>query len=107
MASQKVLAVAGAFGSIAAVLWVGRRNPSLLLMAMFVIWVAMPFGGLIWARAKRWVAVIVTMGSLALYGYAALGPPQPQVAKWFLLPPLIWWAVILAGIAFRHFSGKT
>jgi hypothetical protein len=71
-------------------------------MAMFVIWVFMPFAGLIWARAGRWVTLVVAMGSLAVYGYAALGPPQPQVAKWFLLTPLIWWVMILSAIGFRR-----
>ena len=107
MASQRILAAVGAFGSVAAVLWVGRRNPSVILMAMFVIWVFMPFAGVIWARAGHWVTLVVATGSLAVYGYAALGPPQPQVAKWFLLMPLIWWVMILAAIAFRHFARKT
>jgi hypothetical protein len=100
-----MLAAAGAFGSVAAVLWVGRRNPSLILMAMFVIWVALPFWGLVYARLAHWVALVVVAGSLAIYGYVALGPPRAQVAKWFLLTPAVSWAVILAVIAFRYFSG--
>jgi hypothetical protein len=76
-------------------------------MGMFVIWVLLPFAGLIYARTGRWGTLVVAMGSLAIYGYVALGPPQPQVAKWFLMTPLVWWVVILGAIAFRHFSGKT
>lgn len=79
---------------------VGRRNPSALLVAMFAAWVSTPFVALAWceAEARRWsgalrrvlaiASLLVTVGSLAAYGYVAFGPPRAQPAFLFLLLPL-------------------
>src|SRR6266700_2562256 len=69
--------VAGAGGSVGLMLRVGHRNPSRILLVLFVIWVLSPFIALILADilAKRWsvltratlygVMLILTLGSLA------------------------------------------
>jgi hypothetical protein len=82
-------------------------------MALFTIWVLSPFVALVLAEvvAKRWsvlaratlhgVMLIVTLGSLAIYGSVALGPPRPKPAFMFLVVPLVSWLLgaIAVGIA--------
>src|SRR5713101_3759201 len=67
--------VAGATGSLALMLYVGRRNPSRMLLLLFTLWVLSPFVGLALAagRAQPWsvatrstihlVTLIVAVGS--------------------------------------------
>ena len=79
---------------------VGRRNSSILLMVLFAVWVLAPFVALAVAHviSKRWsvlrqatlhgLMLILAMGSLAIYGNVAFGPPRPQPAFMFLVVPL-------------------
>ena len=81
-------------------LHVGRRNESHVLLLLFTIWVLSPFVGLALAAnvSKRWsaltratlygVMLILTLGSLVIYGDVALGPPRPKPAFMFLVVPL-------------------
>ena len=97
--------VAGALGSVGLMLWVGHRNPSRLLILLFVIWDLSPFVGLVLADivSKRWsvltratlygVMLILTLGSLALYG-DVVWRPRPQPAFMFLVVPLGSWLVM-------------
>jgi hypothetical protein len=83
-------------------LWVGHRNPSRVLLGLFVVWDLSPFIALILADivSKRWsvltratlygVMLIVTLGSLAFYG-DVVWRPQPQPAFMFLVVPLASW----------------
>jgi len=79
--------VAGAGGSVGLMLRAGQRTPRLLLV-LFTIWVLSPFVALLWAYmvSKRWslvtratlycVTLVVTLGSLAIYGeLVVLRPP--------------------------------
>lgn len=96
----------GAVGSLALMLRVGRHNPSVLLMAMFTLWVVAPFVALGWAhrRSARWpdltrqamqvVTFVVALGSLAIYGQVAFGPPRPTPAAAFLLVPAGSWLLV-------------
>lgn len=115
-----VAIVAGAAGSIASTLYVGRRNSSFLLIATFVVWVLSPFAGLgrahasspRWAEAMRTmllpVTLTVALGSTAIYGYVALGPPRPQPAFWFLVVPMGSWLLItVAAVASRMIKGDS
>jgi hypothetical protein len=97
--------VVGAAGSVGLMLWVGHRNPSRLLLALFVIWDLSPFVGLVLAdmMSKRWsvitratlygVMLILTVGSLAVYGDVVLRP-RPQPAFSFLVVPLGSWLLM-------------
>ena len=99
-------AVAGAGGSVGLMLWVGRRNPSRILLVLFAIWVLSPFLALALADivSKRWspltratlhgVMLILTLGSLALYGDVALRPPRATPAFVFLVVPLASWLLM-------------
>ena len=97
--------VAGALGSVGLMLWVGHRNPSRVLLVLFVIWDLAPFIALVVADivSKRWsvltratlygVMLILTLGSLALYG-DVVWRPRPQPAFMFLVVPLGSWLLM-------------
>jgi hypothetical protein len=106
-----VAVVAGAVGSVALMLVVGHRNPSRLLLVLFVIWVLSPFVALLLANggSKRWpvltratlhgLMLVITLGSLAIYGNVAFGPPRPKPAFLFLVVPLGSWLLIAIAIS--------
>src|SRR3974377_2357147 len=111
-----VAVLAGAGGSTALMLCVGHRNPSRILVALFGIWVLSPFMALLFANfvSKRWsvltrtalytITLALTLGSLAIYGNVAFGPPRPKPAFAFLMVPLASWlgvAVVVPTSALR------
>lgn len=117
--------VAGAVGSVGLMLWVGRRNPSRVLLILFVIWDLSPFVALLLADmvSKRWsvitratlhiVMLVLALSSLALYGDVVLRP-RPQPAFLFLVVPLGSWllmvivvpiAALISGRLSRRSSG--
>jgi predicted dienelactone hydrolase len=95
-----LLALVGALGSVGFMLRAGHRNDSPILLALFAIWVLSPFVALIAAImiSKRWsiltratlygVMLIITVGSLAIYGNMVSAPPDSKLALPFLLVPL-------------------
>ena len=97
--------VVGALGSVGLMLWVGHRNPSRLLLGLFVIWVLSPFMALLLANrvSKRWsiitratlygVMLILTLSSLAFYG-DVVWRPRPQPAFMFLVVPFGSWLLM-------------
>jgi hypothetical protein len=114
--------VIGAVASVGLMICVGHRNPSRLLLALFVIWDLSPFIGLVLADmiSKRWsvitrttlygVMLILTLGSLALYGDVVLRP-RPQPALRFLVVPLGSWLLMtivvpIAAIISGRLSGR-
>jgi hypothetical protein len=107
-ASAMVAVVAGAAGSVGFMLRAGRRTPRLLLI-LFVIWVLSPFVALAWAGvvSKRWsiptrvtlycVAILLTLGSLAMYGGLVSPPPGSARAFVFVaVPPISWFLMAIA-----------
>ncbi|MDQ2920296.1 MAG: hypothetical protein M3R52_01585 [Acidobacteriota bacterium] len=101
-AAALIAVVAGAAGSVGLLLRAGRRTPRLLLV-LFFFWVLSPFVALVLAHvvSKRWsvltratlysVMLVVTLGSLAIYGDDALRPRKAQAAFWYVLvPPASW-----------------
>jgi hypothetical protein len=114
--------VIGAAGSVGLMIWVGHRNPSLLLLGLFVIWDLSPFIGLVLADmvSQRWsvitratihcVMLILTLSSLALYGDVVLRP-RPQPAFRFLVVPLGSWLLMaivvpIAALVSRRLSRR-
>ena len=101
--------VLGAVGSVALMLWVGHRNPSRLLLTLFVIWDLSPFVALILADmvSKRWsvitratlhvVMLVLALSSLVLYADVVLRP-RPQPAFRFTVVPLGSWLVMMIGV---------
>jgi len=114
-----IAVVVGAAGSAGFMLRVGHRNKSLILMSLFTIWVLSPFVALVLANAvsKRWTVVtratlhcvmlVVTVGSLAIYGNVALGPPRAKPAFFFLVVPLVSWLLMAVVVPIAEFlSGR-
>ena len=101
-----IAVLAGAVGSVGLMLHAGRRNPSRLLLVLFALWVLSPFLALLLASvvSKRWsvltrttlygVMLVLTLGTLAIYGYVALGPPRAQTAFVFVVVPPASWLLI-------------
>jgi hypothetical protein len=105
-AAALIAVLAGAAGSVALMLHAGRRNDSRVLLVLFTIWVLSPFVALVVADvvSKRWsvltratlhsVMVVLTLGSLAIYGDVALGPPRAKTAFAFVVVPAASWLLI-------------
>ena len=105
-AAALIAVLAGAVGSVGLMLRAGHRNPSRLLLVLFALWVLSPFIALVLANmvSKRWsvlirvtlytVMLVLTVGSLALYGDVALGPPRTKAAFVFVVVPAASWLLI-------------
>jgi hypothetical protein len=101
-----IVVLAGAGGALGLMLHAGRRNDSRILLVLFAIWDLSPFMALVFAGviSKRWpvltraalysVMLVLTLGSLAIYGDVALGPPRAKTAFVFLVVPLASWLLI-------------
>ena len=111
-------ALAGAAGSLGFMLNAGRRTPRFLLV-IFVFWVLSPFVALVWAHmaSKRWsvgtratlytVMLVLTLGSLAIYGHDALRPRKAQAAfVYVLVPPASWLLIAIVVPTAAFISGK-
>lgn len=106
-AAARIALVVGALGSVVLMLYAGRRNPSGLLLVLFILWDISPFVALAVAntmstswplRAQRLLygaMLAVALGSLAIYANAVLISNMPKVARVFLLVPLGSWILIL------------
>ena len=97
--AARIALAAGAAGSLALMFYAGRRNPSVILMGLFAIWVLSPFVGLALAdlRSTRWppqarttlhaVSLLVGLGSLIVYGADALRALAAHPAFVYLAVP--------------------
>ena len=107
--AARIAALIGVVGSVGFTLRAGQRNPSRLLIAMFVIWALSPFIAMLFGdfMFRNWpvlaratlhsVVLILSLVSLAIYGQVALGPPRSKPAFVFVVvPPLSWLLMALA-----------
>ena len=110
--------LAGAAGSVGLMLRAGQRTPRLLLV-IFAIWVLSPFVALVLAYvvSKRWsvltraalyiVMLVVTLGSLVIYGDDALGHRRAQAAFVYVaVPPASWLLMAIAVPIAALISGR-
>jgi hypothetical protein len=114
---------AGAVGSLALMFHAGRNNRSVILIALFFIWVVSPFIGVLVANvfAKRWsnlfrmilyiLMIILALGSLIAYS-GVLSPIGAKPAGIFLIVPLISWlliviVILLAAVMARRLSSRS
>lgn len=101
-----IAVLAGAAGSVGLMLHAGRRNDSRVLLLLFGIWVLSPFMAAVLAnvvskprsvvtRATLYVMMLVlTLGSLAIYGDVAFGHPRAKSGFVFLVVPFASWLLI-------------
>jgi hypothetical protein len=119
-AAAVIAVLAGGVCSIGLMLRSGRRDSSfILLVIIFAIWVLSPFTALAWAGlvSTRWpaptrvalyiVMLLVTLGSLAIYGAVAFGAVAAKRGFIFLVVPGASWllaAVVVstAALIARH-----
>jgi len=114
-----LLPVAGAVGSVGLMLRAGgHRTNSRILLAIFAIWVLSPFVALVLANliSRRWsvltrtalhvVMLILTVGSLAIYGNMVSTPPGSKLAVPFLVVPLGSWLLITIVIPMAAILGS-
>jgi cation transport ATPase len=99
--------IAGAAGSVGFMLLVGHQNRSVILLALFSLWVLSPFVLLLLADAVAgWrnraslygMMVVVTAVSLGVYGYVALSPRAMKNAFPFLVTPAVLCIFVAAGL---------
>jgi hypothetical protein len=118
-AAAVIAAITGAVGSVGLMFWVGHRNPSRVLLALFLIWDVSPFVALLVAEmvSKRWpettrvtlhvVTLIIALSSLALYG-DVVWRPRPQPAFLFLVVPFASWLLMAVVVPMAALiSGRT
>ncbi len=118
-AAELFFAITGGAGSLWFMLRVGHRNQSQLLVALFTVWVLSPFAALVIAHviAKPWqartratlciVTVLISLGSLAIYGDVAFGPQRAQPASSFVLVPPVSLAIMAIGMAMATRSKRS
>ena len=104
-----VAVIVGALGSLGLMLIAG--HPPILLRVLFAIWVLSPFVTLLLANrfSKRWSVItrtalywlmlVITLTSLAIYGYFVLRPPESTPARTFLIVPLGSWMLMAIVVA--------
>lgn len=102
---------AGGVGSVGLMLRAGRHNDSRVLLLLFGIWVLSPFIAALLAnvalkhrsvvtRAALYVMMLVlTLGSLAIYGYVAFGHPRVKTGFVFLVVPFASWLLTTVVVA--------
>src|SRR5262245_52564809 len=101
--------VIGTAGSAAFMLYAGKRvgTPSVLI-ALFTVWVVLPFALLALAIAfsKRWadltrttlyrITPVVSAAALLIYGASALGTQRPKTAVFVMVAPLSCLFIVIA-----------
>jgi hypothetical protein len=104
----RIAAIVGLIGAIGLMLFVGRRNDSHLLLAVFAIWVGWPFAALLASHAtfaKTWspltratldiLMIAVSVGTMAAYASVALRPPRARSAFLFVIVPPLTVAIVV------------
>jgi hypothetical protein len=100
-----VIVLVGVVASLGLVLYNGRNNKSVLLIALFVGWVLSPFIALLITHkvSKRWTdfarkilySLMLVIPISSLLGYSGvLSPAGTKTAFVFLVVPLISWVLI-------------
>lgn len=95
---RRLVVGVGAGASVGLMWATGRRNPSVLLLAMFAVWVLMPYAAILAIErrldstgasartALTSAALIVMLSSIGVYGFAFAAPPAKPAAPFLMLP---------------------
>ncbi len=122
LSAVRLIASASAVISVAFTLIAGQRNPSRLLIFLFVLWVLAPFMAILALertgnardahsrKALSWLALGISLATPFLYGRVALRTPeeaahrQAAAAVFVIAPPccLLLVGVVLAVAERRH-----
>jgi hypothetical protein len=93
-------------GAMVSMFAVGHRQPSVILMAMFFVWVLSPYVALWLAnvRAADWnppprrqlqyATVLISLAALGRYLWVLVWPVVHQPASTFMIVPFISWLVV-------------
>lgn len=108
--AARLAALVGTAGSLA--LWVrAAQHPPLLIVVLFLLWVASPFGLLLLLElaAPRWPALVrttlsglmlvVAVGSLVVYGADAVHHRWGKAAFVYVVVPPVTWLLSALGLA--------
>ncbi len=108
----------GAVGSLCFTIYAGRHNASVLLRALFAVWVLSPFAGL-WlaernaervptgiASSMRGSSLVIMVCSLGIYGAAAMQGPSHHTAFAFLAVPAASWLAIVPLLIASRFVAR-
>ena len=113
-----IVVLVGAVGSFGLMLYAARHQKSLLLIALFTGWVLAPFVALAWAYvvSKRWgvrtqktlygITLLITAGSLAVYGNLVLGTLRAKNGFIFLVVPAGTWLLIAIAFALTALTSR-
>jgi hypothetical protein len=105
----------GAAVALGLTFWMGHRNPSPLLVVMFLLWVASPFAGLIqvhrlgraWPAARQMelyiLSHLVSVASVLAYAAAVFLMHLAKPAGPFLVVPAVSWLVIAFGLSMSRY----
>ena len=95
---RRLVVGVGAGASVGLMWATGRRNPSVLLLAMFAVWVLMPYAAILAIErrldstgasartALTSAALIVMLSSIGVYGFAFAAPLAKPAAPFLMLP---------------------
>lgn len=95
---RRLVVGVGASASVGLMWATGRRNPSVLLLAMFAVWVVMPYAAILAVEqrldskaasartALTSAALLVMFSSIGVYGFAFVAPPAKPAAPFLMLP---------------------
>ena len=105
-AAGLIAMLAGAVGSLGLMLYAGRHQNSRILVLLFAAWVLSPFMAAVLTNVvwRGWSAptratlnvtmLVITLGSLAIYGDVAFGHTKAKIGFVFLMVPLASWLLI-------------
>lgn len=108
--------VAGAAGSLGLMLLAG--HPPVLLLVLFAIWVLSPFMAVLLTDilSRRWsvtmrttlhcVVLVLSLSSLAIYGYFVLRPRETTPTFVFLIVPLGSWLLVAIVLPIAAFISR-
>ncbi len=113
-----IIMAIGAIGSLYIMFNASRNQKSILLIALFTVWVLSPFIGFFltmkisnrWTTAARtslyWLMIILTISSLIAYGGAFNTPQTKNAFRFLVVPFLLWLILIIAFLITRRSSSK-